>query len=146
MSFASRGPVPNRDDDLARPRSRKGSDAQPVTRGTAREAHAPEADPSWHPIALQLWDAVTASGQTDFYQQSDYAVLFSLCDDLSHFKSSAKRSAQMAQTIYSALGSLLVTEGDRRRARIELDLPADADDDASVTAIADYKKRLGVAN
>lgn len=145
MSFVARGPVPHREDDLARPRSRRGSQAPAVTRGLARDARAPGPDPSWHPIASQLWEAVIASGQADFYQQSDYAVLYSLCDDLSHFKRSAKRSAQMAQTIYSALGSLLVTEGDRRRARIELDLPADADDDASVTAIADYKKRLGVA-
>ncbi|WJN63101.1 terminase small subunit [Streptomyces phage phiScoe44] len=139
------GPIPNREADLARPRERKGSDVQPVTRGEMLPTKVPNADREWHPIARRLWDSVKASGQTAFYQQSDYAVLYSLCDDLSHFKKSGKRSSQMAQTIYSALGNLLVTEGDRRRARIELHEPEDEGDTASVLAIADYKKDLGLA-
>ncbi|WLW38554.1 minor tail protein [Streptomyces phage Vanseggelen] len=139
------GPIPNREADLARPRERKGSDVQSVTKGVMLPTKIPNADREWHPIARRLWDSVKASGQTAFYQQSDYAVLYSLCDDLSHFKKSGKRSSQMAQTIYSALGNLLVTEGDRRRARIELHEPEDEGDTAAVLAIADYKKDLGLA-
>lgn len=142
--MGARGPIPNRESDLARPRSRKGGDQQAVTKGVAREARAPRADPDWHPIARMLWDAVKKSGQVDFYQQSDFAVLYALCDDLSHYKKSGKRSAQMAQTLYSALGNLLVTEGDRRRVRIELTEPVPEQDSAAVLAIADYRKELGL--
>ncbi|MFD6636757.1 hypothetical protein ACFWDN_13180 [Micromonospora chalcea] len=141
-----RGPVPNREDDLARPRERKGGDVQSVTKGEARPTKVPNADRDWHPIARKLWDSVKESGQTDFYQQSDWAILYSLCDDLSHFKKSSKRSSQMAQVIYSSLGNLLVTEGDRRRVRIELSEPEEEQKPAAVLAIADYQNLLDVAN
>ncbi|WP_234018487.1 MULTISPECIES: hypothetical protein [unclassified Streptomyces] len=96
------GPVPNREADLARPRERKGSDVQPVTRGVARPTKVPNADRTWHPIAKRLWDSLKESGQADFYQQSDWALAYSLCEDLSVYKKSGKRSGQMLQTIYSA--------------------------------------------
>ncbi|MER5783073.1 hypothetical protein ABT104_15325 [Streptomyces mobaraensis] len=42
------------------------------------------------------------------------------------------------------MGSLLTTEGDRRRARIELERkPAAQTVSASVTAIADYRASIG---
>ncbi|WP_406192387.1 hypothetical protein OH733_05380 [Streptomyces griseus] len=84
------------------------------------------------------------SGQADFYQNSDWAFAYSLCEDLSHYKSSGKRSGQMLQTIYSSFERLLVAEGDRRRVRIELTEPAPEQDSAAVVAIADYKKELGL--
>jgi hypothetical protein len=143
--MGARGPVPNREDDLARPRARKGSDQQPVIKGVMRPVKIPNADRSWHPIAQKLWDAAKESGQSDFYQQTDWALLFSLCEDLSEYKKSRKRSGQMLQTIYSAFERLLIAEGDRRRVRIELTEPEDESTPASVTAIDAYKQALGVA-
>ena len=67
--------------------------------------------------------------------------MFALCDDLPHYRKSGKRSAQ---TLYSAFGALLVTEGDRRRVRIKLQEPETDTTPASVLAIADYKRDLGV--
>lgn len=142
--MGARGPIPNREDDLARPRSRKGSDQQPVTKGVARPASIPEADEEWHPIARLLWDSLLESGQQDYYQSSDWAIAYSLCEDLSRYKSSNKRSGQMAQTIYSAMSDLLVTEGARRRVRIELEAPEPETKPASVVAIEGYKSQLGV--
>ncbi|MEX1655528.1 hypothetical protein ABZ960_20465 [Streptomyces pseudovenezuelae] len=142
--MGARGPVPNREDDLARPRSRKGSEEQETKKGQMRPVRVPRADPDWHPIAKQLYDSLKKSGQADFYQQSDWALAFALCDDLSHYKKSGKRSAQMAQTLYSALGNLLVTEGDRRRVRIELQEPEEETTSASVLAIANYRQDLGL--
>ncbi|WP_405799486.1 hypothetical protein [Streptomyces sp. NBC_01506] len=141
--MGARGPIPNREEDLARPRSRKGTDEQDAKKGLMRKVTVPRADPEWHPIAKQLYDSLKKSGQADFYQQSDWAYAYALCDDLSHYKKSGKRSAQMAQTLYSALGNLLVTEGDRRRVRLELQEPEAEMTSASVLAIADYKRELG---
>ncbi|MER6231750.1 hypothetical protein ABT169_21745 [Streptomyces sp. NPDC001616] len=104
----------------------------------------PNADSGWHPIARRLWDSLKTSGQADFYQNSDWAFAYSLCEDLSYYKKSGKRSGQMLQTIYSAFERLLVAEGDRRRVRIELTEPVPEQDSAAVVAIADYKKVLGV--
>lgn len=138
------GPVPNRESDLARPRERKGGDQQSVTKGVLRETVIPHADKDWHPIARKLWDGVKTSGQVDFYQNSDWAMLYSLCDDLSHYKKSGKRSGQMLQTIYSAFERLLITEGDRRRVRIELHEPEPETQEASVTAIHEARAMLNV--
>ncbi|MDH6462068.1 hypothetical protein M2302_002243 [Micromonospora sp. A200] len=143
--MGKRGPIPNREDDLARPRERKGGDVEPITRGELRKVTIPHADPNWHPIARKLWDSLKTSGQADFYQNSDWAFAYSLCEDLSYYKSSGKRSGQMLQSIYSAMERLLVTEGDRRRVRIELHEPEEEQVPASVIAIADYKAALGVA-
>jgi hypothetical protein len=148
------GPVPNRSDDLARPRSRKGGDQQPVTQGVLRPVTIPDPDPDWHPIARMLWDSLAESGQCDFYQQSDWAFAYSLCEDLTRYKEPLvskdgefyfKRSGQMLQTIYSAMERLLVTEGDRRRVRLEL-TEAAQEDKAELYAIEDYKADLGVAD
>ncbi|AKY03538.1 minor tail protein [Streptomyces phage Hydra] len=138
------GPVPNREADLARPRSRKGGDVQEVTKGVMRPVKIPNADRDWHPIAKRLWDSLKTSGQADYYQNSDWAFAWSLCEDLSYYKKSGKRSGQMLQTIYSAFERLLVAEGDRRRVRIELHEPEPETTPASVLAIADYKKELGL--
>lgn len=143
--MANYGPVPNRSEDLARPRERKGGDQQPVTKGVARPAYAPAGDPTWHPIATMLWDALQNSGQSDFYQQSDWAFAYSLCEDLSRYKDANKRSGQMLQTIYSAMSNLLVTEADRRRVRIELDPDEPEQEPASVRVLAEYKADLGLS-
>lgn len=148
------GPVPNREADLARSRERKGKDQVPVTKGLSRPTTIPRADPDWHPIARMLWDSLKKSGQSDFYEQSDWAFAYSLCEDLSLYKKPSvnrdgeeyfKRSGQMLQTIYSAMERLLVTEGDRRRVRIELHDAEPEEDLASVTAIDGARKALGLA-
>ncbi|MFF4692170.1 hypothetical protein [Streptomyces sp. NPDC001307] len=119
---------------------------QSVIKGFARRVKIPNADRSWHPVAKRLWDSLKESGQADFYQQSDWALAYSLCEDLSYYyKKSGKRSGQMLQTIYSAFERLLVAEGDRRRVRIELHEPEAEEQSAAVLAIADYKKELGLA-
>ncbi|MFC4089344.1 hypothetical protein [Micromonospora sp. GCM10011541] len=138
------GPVPEREDNLARPRERKGKEIVPVTKGEARPVKIPNADRSWHPIALKLWESLKTSGQADFYQNSDWAFAYSLCEDLSHYKQSTKRSGQMLQTIYSAFERLLVAEGDRRRVRIELYEPVEDGPSASDDAIEQYKRELGL--
>lgn len=142
--MGTRGPIPNRSEDLARPRERKGSDQIPVTKGIAMSVEIPEADPEWHPISLMLWESLATSGQSAYYQNSDWAFAFSLCEDLSRYKASGKRSSQMLQTIYSSMSNLLVTEGDRRRVRIELDAPQPDVDEASVTVLAEYRAGLAV--
>lgn len=138
-------PIPRREDTLARPRSRKGNGRPAVTHGTMRPVTPIDPDPNWHKSARLIFDGALASGQADFYQTSDIAVLHSLCEILSRALYSDRLSGQLLATIYSALDSLLLTEGDRRKARLELQRVIEGEDDESVIAIADYKKSLGVA-
>jgi hypothetical protein len=138
------GPVANRESDLARPRERRGKDEMSVTKGELRDVTIPHADKDWHPIARKLWDSLKTSGQADFYQNSDWLFAYAVIDDLSVYKKSGRRSSQMAQVIYAALGRLLVTEADRRAVRIELHEPESGEDIASVTAINGAKAALGL--
>lgn len=111
-----------------------------------RPAVMPDHDPQWHPIAIQLYLSLAESGQADFYQSSDWAFAHSVCDDLSYIKlQGQRRSAQMLQTVYSALERLLVSEGDRRRVRLELQQPEPDEKPASVVAIAQYRADLGLS-
>lgn len=154
--MGQRGPIPAREEELARPRSRNGREDNEVTKGLARATFVPDADPDWHPIAHMLWEGLMESGQSDYYQQSDWAFAYSLMEDLTRYKEPLtnretgelyfKRSGQMLQTIYSAMERLLVTEGDRRRARIELQQPEPENDPAAVIALAEYREGLGLAS
>lgn len=140
------GPVPDREENLARPRSRKGTDQMSVSKGTMRPVTVPQVDKDWHPIAKKLWEGLKKSGMADFYQNSDWAYAYSICDDLSDYKKSSRRSAQMAQVIYSAMTNLGATEADRRRMRIELHEPESAETDAEIFAIAEYQAELGIVS
>jgi hypothetical protein len=144
--MGDRGPVPNRDADLARDRARNGRSVSDVTKGELRPVPERflEPDPNWHPLARDLWDGMLASGQSDWYQASDMALAASILDDLSEYKKSSKRSAMMAQVVYSQLSNLLVTEGDRRRARIELSQPKSEGPDATLAVIDGYAAELGI--
>lgn len=138
------GPVPAREASLARPRERKGSDQTPVTRGVAKPTTTWTADEDWHPIATMLFESLAQSGQSDFYQESDWAFAFSVCDDLSYYKSATKRSGQMLQSIMASMSNLLVTEADRRRVRIELGEDEPDHDPVSLSIVRQQKEALGI--
>ncbi len=108
------------------------------------EVVIPDADPEWHPIAQDLWESLEKSGQARFYEPSDWAIAYSLCDDLSYYKLARVRSGQMLASIMSALSSLLLTEGDRRRVQVELNRKqADDGEDENVTRMDKWKQKLG---
>lgn len=139
--MGSRGPVPSRTEDLSRDRDANRAGSVPVTKGKAKPATIPEPDPNWHKIAKMLWDSALESGQSDYYQSSDYAMLYHLCDDLSVYKNAKQRSSMMFQAFQSMFESLLLTEGARRRVRIELE-SEETEDEGVVMQIDKYRADL----
>lgn len=156
------GPIPKPEGSLKRPRSRKGKGEQSVVVGTRRPVTiALEPDPHWHDIAKTIFTSVATSGQADYYQDSDWAILYSLCEDISYYKSPSKgvsvnkltgetheyekpRSGQMLQSIMSNLTDLLLTEGQRRRVRMELqEPPVERPDLAGVAENVIYPEAFG---
>lgn len=147
------GPVPNREDDLTRPRVRRGKDEVPVTKGIARPVKAKRAPKHWHPIAKRIYKSMRESGQADFYQESDWAYAYVVCEELSNYfqprtnyesgEKYHKISGQSFQAIMSAMSNLLLTEGDRRRVRLELETPKQPETPAAVKIMADYRESLG---
>lgn len=165
--MGTRGPIPNRDGDLARPRERKGSDAQAATRGELLPVTPPDPDLDWHPIARMLWDSLGSSGMRDFYQNTDWATAYLICDEIHTYltpgidKAATKAATEAAggekvtvryperrlsgmtfTALLSAMAALGVTEGDRRRMRIELEAPKEPEQSAQLYAIEGYRDLL----
>lgn len=139
----ARGPVPKPQAQ----RRRKNKPEVPVTTVAAGavDSSAPRPDDTWHPRARQWFDALTSSGQAELYQASDWAQAMLTADMISALVSAEKPSAQMFAAVLQSSSSLLVTEGERRRLRLELARGPQVDEDeaASVAAMADYRRRLG---
>ena len=144
--MGSRGPIPKRTGQGHRTTvARKAKTVQTVRVGGGREVQIPAPDPEWHPIATMIWEAAAESGEAVFYEPSDWAVLYSVCDDVSHYKSRKQRSGQMLASINTMLTSLLLTEGDRRRVQIELERQPveEATESEGVTSMREFLRSRG---
>lgn len=137
------GPVPKRSEQ--RRRVNKPEGVQVVHASAGAPITWPPAPDGWHERVVELYESLQVSGQAAFYQQSDVATARLVLDGLSTTMSSGKINGQLWTGALSALGNLLVTEGDRRRARIELERAAgdDPEEDAAVADFAAYQRKLG---
>ena len=143
---SARGPLPNRTDDLSRERDANRNGRDPIKRGISVPSSQPPANPEWDEVATMLYNSVGESGIREFYEASDWALLYLLCDDLSYIRhqkeETGKYTALIYQTVISALNGLGLTEGDRRRIRIELDSQPEEEGEATLTIISDYQAKL----
>ena len=165
------GPVPKKDAERRRrnrtPESEGSLSSIPaevvdLDKAIAGEVEIPEMDPDWHPIAKQMWEAQIKSGQVLWMEPSDWAILYTLCESLSRDMkpqvigiSEETGKAVMAvvplkgaslSAYLKAFASLLMTEGDRRRLRIELErqrrLDAAAEGEGKVVDIVAKRSEL----
>lgn len=130
------GPVPKRSSQ----RHRKGgtSFTPPDTAPGARDVVMPDPDPAWHPIALGWYMSLADSGQSFYYQPSDWAMAQYVAEAMSKNLNQGKFSSMLFANVISAAGNLMATEGDRRRLRLELTQAQEADGDSDTDrAIAD---------
>lgn len=140
--MGARGPVPKRSDQ----RRRANKPEVPIaTAAGAAKVPVPVADEAWHPIARDYFEALRGSGQSAFYEPSDWAHAFLLCEAMSRMLSASRFSAQLFAAVDSASTRLMVTEGDRRRLRVELarEAAADPDEEAAAATVTDLRSRLG---
>jgi hypothetical protein len=105
----------------------------------------PDADPLWHPIATDWYLSLRESGQAAFYQPSDWAVARYAADLMSKVLLSERGpNGQLVAALNSVMSSLLTTEGDRRRARMELERKKPAGTKlASVSPLDSYRDIAG---
>jgi hypothetical protein len=141
MSLGIPGPVPKRTDHLVR-RNKPTIDVDKVSAiGLVR---IPKLDiPDAHPMIDQTYKAMIESGQAKFFEPSDWAYARVTLHFLDGLLKSSRPSSQMLATVNQMLSSLLLTEGDRRRLRIEVERVQRDAAIAEVTSIADvYRARL----
>lgn len=148
--MSTRGPVPKRSSQ------RRRTNSPDTDKGVALPADIPEADAGWHPVARRWFDSLSVSGQSFWYQASDWATAYLLAESISRelkpqpvgnteagdvvWASLPPKGASLAAWL-KAMSSLLVTEGDRRRMRIELAKSDSSEEHADVSWIDDARLR-----
>lgn len=141
--MGTRGPIPKRSNERMGHRSKAELAAVTKVPG-AQRVTVPRVNPKWHPIAKRWYRALKESGQSQFYEPSDWAAAYYVAEAMTRNLEAGRFSAQMFAAIWSAMNDLLTTEGDRRRVQIELQRGGpDPEVPAGVAAIADYRAALG---
>jgi len=131
-----RGPVPKRDSERRRQNK---AEVPTDTVKTAGRVRIPAASKGWHAIAREWYLSLKDSGQSKFYEPSDWMTAKYAADLMSKLLSYERPSAQLVASLNSLLASLLATEGDRRRVRMEIErIPAGGP--AEVTAMDAYRR------
>jgi hypothetical protein len=91
-----------------------------------------------HPLIKDFYESLKDSGQSRFYEPSDWQYARITLHFLDRLVKSSKPSGQMLATVNTALSNLMVSEGDRRRLRMEIDRGnAGVDDGSNVLNVAD---------
>lgn len=130
------GPVPKRSDE----RVRRNAEVIPIEKLVAAGLVIAPAlaldDP--HPMVVNFYDSLKESAQAKYYEPSDWEYARYVMYFINKLmRQGEKPSAVMFAAINTALSNLLVTEGDRRRVRIEVERDGQ---EAEITDIAAYFK------
>lgn len=137
--MGSTGPIPKRSEE----RRRRNRPETPVTAAkVAGKVAVPAADPEWHKYARGLYCSFKKSGQSRFWEPSDWETARVQCHLLSVELRKSKPSPAMVGSIFSVLARLGVTEGDRRRMGIEINREAKPKL-AAVSIMDKYRDALG---
>lgn len=150
------GPVPKRSDQ----RRRRNKAQEPTKAPAGGDGGGDERKPHsrWHPIAKRLYLSAAQSGQASFYEESDWATLYLLCESIDRelkpqivgmvegepvTRAVPPKGASLAAWS-KLMTSLLFTEGDRRRAQLELQRPGaeGGEEVAGVSELEEYRRRI----
>lgn len=152
------GPTPKRSTQRRRRNKVDESTTPPLVVATVRgtKVKPPSEDREWHPIAKGWWRSLKESGESAFFEPSDWQAArfcaYVMTRTLrAHENEGTPLRAGMLDTIWSMMGDLLTTETSRRRARIELERAAakpegEAAAPATVTIMDAYRENLGGDN
>lgn len=136
------GPLPKRSEERTRRNKPENEGGIALSKGNRVPFKVPPVDGAWHSRAKQWYRSLSRSGMREYYELSDYEMARVLCDALTEYYK--RPTAMMLATILQGMTSLGVTEGERRRMRIELEDPKESETSASVVAIDKYRAQLGV--
>lgn len=144
--MGTRGPIPKRSEERRRVNKDDGPALIQAPAGSPEGTPVlPDPDPLWHPIAADWYLSLRESGQAAFYEPSDWAVARYAAHVMSQVLMSEKGpNGQLVAALNSVMSSLLTTEGDRRRARMELERKKpDSPRLASVSPLDSYRDIAG---
>jgi len=150
--MAEHGPIPKRSEE----RRRENKPSTPLDKVDAVGPVAiPKANPKWHPVAKRIYGSLRSSGQSKFYEASDWAAAYLLAESLSRdlkpqvvgedvltgkaFRADKPLKGASLAAYLKGFAALGVTEGDRRRMGIEIDRKPKKPELASVAVMDEYR-------
>ena len=136
--MGERGPVPKRSDE----RIRRNKDEVPIEKvsviGPVATPELGFKDP--HQLVTDLYNSLSQSAQSQFYEPSDWQYARTAFHFLDGLLKSGRPSGQMLATVNSMLTDLLLSEGSRRRVRLEVERNQTGGDVIDVAAM--FRERL----
>jgi hypothetical protein len=134
-----RGPVPHRSDQRRRRNKPETAVQQVAVQGTVT---TPPDDQAWHKTAKAWYASLRESGQSRFYESSDWQVAYVCASVLSRCLSAEVMSAELVGQVRGMMTDLLTTEGARRRVGVELERESARNpSSASVAQLEDRRRR-----
>lgn len=134
-----RGPVPKRENQRRRQNK---THIERAAAGSSTPVEPPALRPGIHPLAQRWYESLALSGQSVFYEPSDWMMAQVIAEAIEAYAIDRKGSTLAG--IMAGASNLLVTEGDRRRLRLELDRgeTVDHDEQRAVASVADIRAKL----
>lgn len=133
------GPIPKRSDQ----RIRRNQPETPIEKLPAiGPVKVPPLDlPDPHPLIADMYQSLRESAQSKYYEPSDWQYARMALHFADQLVKSSRPSAQLLVTVNSMLNNLLVSEGDRRRVRLEIE--RNQPEGGEVLEVADlFRQRL----
>lgn len=131
------GPPPKRESERRRRnKSDIPTETVDIAALTQQPVEIPVANEDWHPVARMIWDSLPRSGQARFYEPSDWASAYLMVESISRdLEEQVVGVTESAGAVYATIpmkgaslsayikmmGNLLITEADRRKARVEVE-------------------------
>lgn len=134
------GPVGKRSDQ--RRRRNKPEGPQLVVAPAAPAVTVPEPSEAWHPLMVDWYRSLMSSGQSAFYEPSDWEMARLAAHVMSQELNSGEAvKAATLKEFQAIANNLMTTEGARRKLRVELQRgPQVVKDDESGSVMAGYKE------
>ncbi|AHJ86370.1 terminase small subunit [Mycobacterium phage 40AC] len=152
--MGARGPVGKRDEERVRRNVNENPTETVQVIGTVKipelgdVSHLGET----HPLITEMYESIRQSAAVKYYEPTDWQfarmTLFMLNQELIAAQHNGKPVGAMKLTaINQMLSALLLTEGDRRRVRLEVERNSGPDTGGNVVDVTDVlKQRLAKAN
>ena len=136
--MGARGPVPKRSDQRVRRNKPDVAVEKVESIGVVAVPELGFDDP--HFLTVDLYRSLAESAQSRYYEASDYQIARAVLHFLDQQFKTSRPSGQMVQSLFSQLTDLLLTEGARRRVRLEVERAQAGGD---VIEVADlFRRRL----
>lgn len=139
--MGTRGPIPKRSDERIRRNTENGTVDKVEAIGPVDIPELNFPDP--HPMIADLYLSMQESAQSKFFEPSDWEYARFCLHFADVLLKSSRPSSQLLAAVNSMLSDLLVSEGSRRRVRLEVERSVSGGDDLDVADLFRQKLMQG---